>query len=86
MLTGPAVIGWMTRLVALNYALLFPALLLVIASVTAGILRTGFEPESESQPEPESESESEPESQPEPESGSQPESESGSQPEMARRP
>ena len=53
MLTGPAVIGWMTRLVALNYALLFPALLLVIASVTAGILRTGFEhePEPESQPE-----------------------------------
>jgi MFS family permease len=53
MLTGPAVIGWMTRLVALNYALLFPALLLVIASVTAGILHTGFEhePEPESQPE-----------------------------------
>jgi fucose permease len=47
MLTGPAVIGWMTRLVALNYALLFPALLLVTASVTAGILRTGFEHEPE---------------------------------------
>jgi MFS family permease len=53
MLTGPTVIGWMTRLVALNYALLFPALLLVIASVTAGILRTGSEPEPgpESRPE-----------------------------------
>ena len=53
MLAGPAVIGWMTRLVALNYALLFPALLLVIAAATAGILRsgTGREPESESEPE-----------------------------------
>jgi MFS family permease len=53
MLTGPAVIGWMTRLVALNYALLFPALLLVIAAVTAGVLPTGFErkPEPQTQPE-----------------------------------
>jgi MFS family permease len=87
MLAGPAVIGWMTRLMALNYALLLPALLLVIASLTAGILRAGFEPESESEPEPEPESESEPESQPEPESEPEsqpepePEPESESQPE-----
>jgi MFS family permease len=51
MLAGPAVIGWITRLVALNYALLFPALLLVIASVTAGILRTGLGHEPGSLPE-----------------------------------
>jgi MFS family permease len=41
MLTGPAVIGWLTRLVALNYTFLFPALLLVIAAATGGILRSG---------------------------------------------
>jgi MFS family permease len=54
MLTGPAVIGWMTRLVALNYALLFPALLLVIASVAAGVLGTGLghQPDPEIQPGP----------------------------------
>jgi hypothetical protein len=45
MLTGPAAIGWMTRLVALNYTFLFPALLLVIAAATAGILRSGTERE-----------------------------------------
>jgi MFS family permease len=39
MLTGPAAIGWMTRLVALDYTFLFPALLLVIAAATARILR-----------------------------------------------
>jgi MFS family permease len=45
MLTGPAVIGWLTRLVALNYTFLFPALLLVIAAATGGILRSGTERE-----------------------------------------
>jgi MFS family permease len=40
MLAGPAVIGWMTHLVALGHTFLLPAALLVIASVTAGILRT----------------------------------------------
>jgi hypothetical protein len=52
MLVGPAVIGWMTRLVALNYTFLFPALLLVIAAVTAGILRSGPEPEPKPEPGP----------------------------------
>ncbi|MFC1430592.1 MFS transporter [Streptacidiphilus sp. N1-3] len=53
MLAGPAVIGWMTRLMDLNHTFLFPALLLVIAAATAGILRsgtgtgTGHEPEVE---------------------------------------
>ena len=41
MLAGPAIIGWMTHLVALGHAFLLPALLLVIAAVAAGILRTG---------------------------------------------
>jgi len=55
MLAGPAAIGWMTRLVALNYTFLFPALLLVIAAATAGILRSGTErgPKPEPMPEPE---------------------------------
>jgi MFS family permease len=53
MLTGPAAIGWMTRLVALNYTFLFPALLLVIAAATAGILRSGTERESKPGPKPE---------------------------------
>ena len=55
MLAGPAVIGWMTRLVALNYTFLFPALLLVIAAATAGILRSGTkrEPKPEPGPQPE---------------------------------
>lgn len=54
MLAGPAVIGWLTRLTALNRTFLFPALLLVVAATTAGILRgtgpehaTGLEPEPE---------------------------------------
>jgi MFS family permease len=50
MLTGPAVIGWLTRLVALNYTFLFPALLLVIAAATAGILRSGTERDPEPGP------------------------------------
>jgi MFS family permease len=53
MLTGPAAIGWMTRLVALNYTFLFPALLLVIAAATAGILRSGIEREPKPVPKPE---------------------------------
>ena len=53
MLTGPAAIGWMTRLVALNYTFLFPALLLVIAAATAGILRSGTEREPKPGPKPE---------------------------------
>jgi MFS family permease len=53
MLTGPALIGWMTRLVALNYTFLFPAVLLVIAAATAGILRSGTEREPKPGPRPE---------------------------------
>jgi MFS family permease len=53
MLTGPAAIGWMTRLVALNYTFLFPALLLVIAAATAGILRSGAKREPKPGPKPE---------------------------------
>lgn len=41
MLAGPALIGWMTRLTGLNHTFLLPALLLVVAAVAAGILRTG---------------------------------------------
>jgi MFS family permease len=52
MLAGPAVIGWLTRPTALNYTFLLPALLLVIAAVTAGILRTGAESTKEYEPEP----------------------------------
>ena len=55
MLTGPALIGWMTRLMGLNYTFLLPALLLVLAAVAAGILRTGSERQSEPKPEPEPE-------------------------------
>jgi len=58
MLAGPAIIGWMTRLIALGHTFALPALLLVIASVAAGILRSEprrapapeFEPEPESRP------------------------------------
>src|SRR5580658_3014715 len=53
MLAGPAAIGWMTRLVALNYTFLFPALLLVIAAATAGILRSGAKREPKPGPKPE---------------------------------
>src|ERR1700678_3768981 len=52
MLAGPALIGWMTRLMGLNYTFLLPALLLVVAAVAAGILRTGSERASEPEPEP----------------------------------
>ncbi|MFF5259719.1 MFS transporter [Actinomadura viridis] len=41
MLAGPAVIGWMTHLVALNQTFLLLTLLCVITAASAGILRTG---------------------------------------------
>ncbi|MGW2748991.1 MFS transporter [Streptomyces sp. NPDC001450] len=41
MLAGPAVIGWMTHLVALNHTFLLMTLLCVIVAATAAILRTG---------------------------------------------
>jgi hypothetical protein len=55
MLAGPALIGWATRLVALNHTFLLPALLLVIAAATAGILHsgTGREPKPDPEPKPE---------------------------------
>jgi MFS family permease len=51
MLAGPALIGWMTRLMGLNHTFLLPALLLVLAAVAAGILRPGSEREPEPEPE-----------------------------------
>ncbi|MER6142480.1 MFS transporter [Streptomyces sparsogenes] len=41
MLAGPAVIGWLTHLVALNHAFALLTLLCVITAVAAGILRMG---------------------------------------------
>jgi MFS family permease len=41
MLAGPAVIGWLTHLVALNHAFVLLTLLCAITAVAAGILRTG---------------------------------------------
>ncbi|MET9960032.1 MFS transporter [Streptomyces sp. NPDC006326] len=41
MLAGPAVIGWLTHLVALNHAFVLLTLLCVTTAVGAGILRTG---------------------------------------------
>ncbi|MFF4958793.1 MFS transporter [Streptomyces sp. NPDC001222] len=41
MLSGPAVIGWMTHLTALNHTFLLLTLLCVIAAAAAGVLRTG---------------------------------------------
>ncbi|MFG2512447.1 MFS transporter [Streptomyces sp. NPDC048584] len=40
MLAGPAVIGWMTHVMALNHTFLLPALFCAIAAVAAGVLRT----------------------------------------------
>ncbi|WP_369387496.1 MFS transporter [Streptomyces sp. CG1] len=40
MLAGPAVIGWLTHLVALNHAFVLLTLLCAITAVAAGILRT----------------------------------------------
>ncbi|HEU5427181.1 MAG TPA: MFS transporter [Actinocrinis sp.] len=53
MLAGPAVIGWMTHLLALGHTFLLPALLLVVAAAAAGILRTGPQRAREPEPEPE---------------------------------
>ena len=61
MLSGPALIGWMTRLTGLGHTFLLPALLLVVAAVAAGILRTGSDRESEPEAEPEPGAEPEPE-------------------------
>ncbi|WP_326718530.1 MFS transporter [Streptomyces sp. NBC_00243] len=41
MLAGPAVIGWLTHLVALNHAFVLLILLCAITAAAAGILRTG---------------------------------------------
>jgi MFS family permease len=41
MLAGPAVIGWLTHLVALNHAFLLLTLMCATTAVAAGILRTG---------------------------------------------
>ncbi|MFH8739158.1 MULTISPECIES: MFS transporter [unclassified Streptomyces] len=41
MLAGPAVIGWLTHLVALNHAFVLLTLLCLTAAVAAGVLRTG---------------------------------------------
>ncbi|WP_256256129.1 MFS transporter [Streptomyces sp. MUSC 14] len=41
MLAGPAVIGWLTHLVALNHAFVLLTLLSAITAAAAGILRTG---------------------------------------------
>ncbi|MFJ5227155.1 MFS transporter [Streptomyces sp. NPDC088400] len=41
MLAGPAVIGWLTHLVALNHTFILLTLLCAITAVAAGILRTG---------------------------------------------
>ncbi|MFI9781454.1 MFS transporter [Streptomyces sp. NPDC051956] len=43
MLAGPAVIGWLTHLVALNHAFVLLTLLCAITAVAAGVLRTGSE-------------------------------------------
>lgn len=40
MLAGPALIGWMTHLMALNHTFLLPALFCATAAAAAGILRT----------------------------------------------
>ncbi|MGY0020975.1 MFS transporter [Streptomyces sp. YJ-C3] len=41
MLAGPAVIGWLTHLVALNHTFVLLILLCAVAAAAAGILRTG---------------------------------------------
>jgi MFS family permease len=81
MLTGPALIGWMTRVMGLNHTFLLPALLLVIAAVAAGILRTGSEQEPETEPEPDPKPEAEDEPKPEAEDEPKPEAEDEPKPE-----
>ncbi|WP_228562304.1 MFS transporter [Catenulispora rubra] len=43
MLAGPAVIGWMTHVMALNHAFLLLTAMCVTAATTAGVLRVGSE-------------------------------------------
>ncbi|WP_370349112.1 MFS transporter [Catenulispora sp. EB89] len=43
MLAGPAVIGWMTHVMALNHAFLLLTAMCVTAATTAGVLRAGSE-------------------------------------------
>ncbi|MGN3957466.1 MFS transporter [Streptomyces sp. WAC8370] len=50
MLSGPAVIGWLTHLVALNHAFLLLTVLCAIAAIAAGVLRTASHPARESEP------------------------------------
>lgn len=45
MLAGPAVIGWLTHLVALNHAFVLLILLCAVTAVAAGILRTDPDPD-----------------------------------------
>jgi MFS family permease len=54
MLAGPALIGWMTRLTALNHTFLLPALLLILTATTARILhpKATRQPEHKPKPEP----------------------------------
>ncbi|MEY9937524.1 MFS transporter [Streptacidiphilus sp. MAP5-3] len=56
MLAGPAVIGWLTHLTALNHTFLLLTLLCVTTAVAAGVLRTGPgatpDPDPEPAPEP----------------------------------
>ncbi|MFD7477077.1 MFS transporter [Streptomyces sp. NPDC059837] len=47
MLAGPAAIGWLTHLVALNHAFVLLIMLCAITAVAAGILRTGSDRTSE---------------------------------------
>jgi MFS family permease len=47
MLAGPAAIGWLTHLVALNHAFVLLIMLCAITAVAAGILRTGSDRASE---------------------------------------
>ncbi|MFJ8543372.1 MFS transporter [Streptomyces sp. NPDC093586] len=49
MLAGPAVIGWLTRLVALNHAFVLLTLLCVTTAVGARVLRTGADRTRESE-------------------------------------
>ncbi|QTD95871.1 MFS transporter [Streptomyces cyanogenus] len=52
MLAGPAVIGWLTHLTALNHTFLLLTLLCATTAIAAGILRTGSGATSEPEPEP----------------------------------
>ncbi|MFF9090388.1 MFS transporter [Streptomyces sp. NPDC014991] len=56
MLAGPAVIGWLTHLTALNHTFLLLTLLCAITAIAAGILRTGSGATPEPDPEPASSS------------------------------